>query len=307
MTVPPQSTPQRKGVILAGGRGSRLFPATLPVSKQLLPVYDKPMIYYPLSVLMLAAIRDILIITTPHDAVLFHRLLGDGSQWGIRFRYAVQEEPRGLADALLIAETVFGSAPLCLILGDNIFFGHGLAAKLQHAAARPAGATIFAYAVSDPERYGVIELDDQLRPLSIEEKPRHPKSRFAVTGLYFYDADAFAIARTLVPSARGELEITDVNRVYLERGRLVADILGRGSAWLDTGTHQALHQAGNFVEVIEARQGFKIACVEEVAWRMGFIDEQQLLRLAEPLRSSDYGCYLQALLTDIDPAGPFNP
>ena len=288
----------RKGIILAGGNGTRLYPATLAVSKQLLPVYDKPMIYYPLSVLMLAGIRDVLIIITPRDEAQFRGLLGDGTQLGIRISYAVQSQPEGLAQAFLIGKDFIGDRPVCLILGDNIFFGQGLAERLQQASARIDRATVFAYAVSDPQRYGVVEFDAEMRPIGIEEKPRRPKSPFAITGLYFYDPEVVGIAETLSPSARGELEISDVNRAYLGRGRLDVEILGRGSAWLDTGTHLALHQAVNFVEIIEARQGLKIACIEEIAWRMGYIDDDQLRRLAHHFRQSTYGDYILGLLRE---------
>jgi len=285
-----------KGIILAGGSGSRLYPLTQVTSKQLLPVYDKPMIYYPLSTLMLAGIQDILVITTPEDAANFHRLLGDGSQWGIALSYAVQPAPSGLAQAFLIGEPFIGDDPVCLILGDNIFFGQGLAERLQAAARRTEGATVFAYFVRDPERYGVVAFNDAGEVIDIEEKPANPRSHYAVTGLYFYDNDVVSIAKGLKPSARGELEITDVNKAYLERGDLRVELLGRGAAWLDTGTHESLLQAINFVEVIESRQGLKIACPEEIAWRMGYIDAAQLERLARRLEKSSYGQYLLDLL-----------
>jgi glucose-1-phosphate thymidylyltransferase len=285
-----------RGIILAGGLGSRLFPATRAISKQLLPVYDKPMIYYPLSTMMLAGIRKILIITTPRDEPLFRELLGDGSQWGIELTFAVQTEPRGIAQAFLIGRDFIGGKPSALILGDNLFFGHGLADHLERASARPDGATVFAYGVAHPENYGVVEFDADERVISIEEKPREPRSNLAVTGLYFYDHRAPEIAASLRPSARGELEITDLNQWYLERGELHVQKLGRGYAWLDTGTPGALLQAANFVETIEERQGQKISCVEEVAYRMGFIGAEQLLDLASANGSSPYGSYLERVI-----------
>jgi glucose-1-phosphate thymidylyltransferase len=282
----------RKGIILAGGRGTRLHPATLVVSKQLLPVYDKPMIFYPLTTLMLAGIQDILIISTPEDLSLFHRLLGDGEHLGLRVSYAAQPEPGGLAQAYLIGAEAVGDGPSALILGDNIFFGHDLTQKLAEASARPAGATIFSYHVHDPERYGVVEFDAAGRATSIVEKPAHPRSRWAVTGLYFYDGEVVEIARSLKPSSRGELEITDVNRVYLERGQLFVEQLGRGFAWLDTGTPASLTEATQFVHALERRQGLRIGCPEEVAYRVGLIDRAQLERLGRALEKSEYGRYL---------------
>ena len=286
----------RKGIILAGGSGTRLYPLTRVMSKQLLPVYDKPMIFYPLATLMQAGIREIQVITTPHEQALFQNLLGDGSDWGIHLEYAVQPEPEGLAQALLIADEFLAGGPSCLILGDNIFHGGGLRQVLQQANTREQGATVFGYWVKDPERYGVVEFDDDDRVLSIEEKPAKPRSHYAVTGLYFYDGRASEFASQLEPSARGELEITDLNRKYLEDGSLAVERLGRGYAWLDTGTHESLQQASSFIETIESRQGLKVACPEEIAFLQGWIDAAQMERLAEPLRKSGYGEYLLDIL-----------
>jgi glucose-1-phosphate thymidylyltransferase len=292
------SNKARKGIILAGGSGTRLHPATLAISKQLIPVYDKPMIYYPLSALLLAGIRDILIISTPQDTPRFEQLLGDGARWGLKLQYAVQPSPDGLAQAFLIGEQFLDGAPSALVLGDNIFYGHDLGRRLAAASASDAGATVFAYPVTDPERYGVVEFNAQGQAVSLEEKPAKPKSRYAVTGLYFYDDQVVAHAKALKPSPRGELEITDLNRRYLEAGQLDVQLFGRGDAWLDTGTHDSLLEAGAFVQTLEKRQGLKACCPEEICWRQGWITDAQLAELAQPLAKSGYGQYLQQVLTD---------
>jgi len=291
----------RRGIILAGGSGTRLHPLTLPVSKQLMPVYDKPMIYYPLSVLMLAGIREIQIITTPHDRPAFEHLLGDGAGWGLQIEYAVQPRPEGLAQAFHIGAEFVGSNPSALVLGDNIFYGHGLPELLRRANDRTQGATVFGYYVANPQAYGVVSFDSHGQAEAIEEKPDEPKSNYAVTGLYFYDGSAVELAKEVRPSARGELEITDLNRLYLERGNLHVELMGRGYAWLDTGTHASLLDAANYVRIVEERQGLKISCPEEIAWRMGYIDDAQLEQLAEPLKKSGYGQYLLAQLAERRP------
>jgi glucose-1-phosphate thymidylyltransferase len=292
-----------KGIILAGGRGTRLFPLTIAVSKQLLPVYDKPMVYYPLSMLMLAGIRDILVISSPEALPAFRVLLGDGSQWGLHFTYAEQADPRGLADAFIVGKEFIESDPVCLILGDNIFFGHNLPSQLRAAAQLKEGATVFAYPVKDPERYGVVEFDENGLAISIEEKPKQPRSHYAVPGIYFYDNQVVGIAEKLKPSSRGELEITDLNCVYLAKGQLRVEVIGRGVAWLDAGTHEALLQAGSFVQVVEDRQGMMISCPEEIAYRLGYIDKELLRAQADAMRGNEYGAYLLSLLEDKLPGG----
>ena len=290
-----------KGIILAGGSGTRLHPLTTTVSKQLMPVYDKPMIYYPLATLMQSGIRDVLVITTPRDQLAYADLLGDGSQWGIRIQYTVQASPDGLAQAFLLGEDFIGQSPVCLVLGDNIFYGAGFTSKLKRAAQRAEGASVFAYYVHDPERYGVVEFDAAGRAIGIEEKPDAPRSHYAVTGLYFYDNDVVSVAKGITPSPRGELEITDVNRHYLEQGSLQVEVMGQGTAWLDTGTHQSLLDAGNFIRVIEERQGLKVACLEEIAYRLGYITADEVLALAAPLVKSGYGAYLETMVSEGGP------
>ena len=290
-----------KGIILAGGSGTRLHPLTTTVSKQLMPVYDKPMIYYPLATLMQSGIRDVLVITTPRDQLAYADLLGDGSQWGIRIQYTVQASPDGLAQAFLLGVDFIGQSPVCLVLGDNIFYGAGFNSKLRRAAQRTDGASVFAYYVHDPERYGVVEFDAEGRAIGIEEKPAAPRSHYAVTGLYFYDNEVISVAKGIKPSPRGELEITDVNRHYLEQGSLQVEVMGQGTAWLDTGTHQSLLDAGNFIRVIEERQGLKVACLEEIAYRMGYITADEVLALAAPLIKSGYGAYLETMVSEGGP------
>ena len=290
-----------KGIILAGGSGTRLHPLTTTVSKQLMPVYDKPMIYYPLATLMQSGIRDVLVITTPRDQLAYADLLGDGSQWGISIQYTIQASPDGLAQAFLLGEEFIGQSPVCLVLGDNIFYGAGFTSKLRRAAQRADGASVFAYYVHDPERYGVVEFDAEGRAIGIEEKPTAPRSHYAVTGLYFYDNDVISVAKGITPSARGELEITDVNRHYLEQGSLHVEVMGQGTAWLDTGTHQSLLDAGNFIRVIEERQGLKVACLEEIAYRMGYITADEVLAQAAPLFKSGYGAYLETMVSEGGP------
>ena len=290
-----------KGIMLAGGSGTRLHPLTTTVSKQLMPVYDKPLIYYPLATLMQSGIRDILIITSPRDQLAYADLLGDGSQWGINLQYTIQASPDGLAQAFLLGEDFIGQSPVCLVLGDNIFYGAGFTSKLRRAAQRSDGASVFAYYVHDPERYGVVEFDAHGRAIGIEEKPDAPRSHYAVTGLYFYDNDVISVAKGITPSARGELEITDVNRHYLEQGSLQVEVMGQGTAWLDTGTHQSLLDAGNFIRVIEERQGLKVACLEEIAYRLGYITADQVMALAAPLVKSGYGAYLETMVSEGGP------
>ena len=290
-----------KGIMLAGGSGTRLHPLTTTVSKQLMPVFDKPLIYYPLATLMQSGIRDILIITSPRDQLAYADLLGDGSQWGINLQYTIQASPDGLAQAFLLGEDFIGQSPVCLVLGDNIFYGAGFTSKLRRAAQRSDGASVFAYYVHDPERYGVVEFDAEGRAIGIEEKPDAPRSHYAVTGLYFYDNDVISVAKGITPSARGELEITDVNRHYLEQGSLQVEVMGQGTAWLDTGTHQSLLDAGNFIRVIEERQGLKVACLEEIAYRLGYITADEVLALAAPLVKSGYGAYLETMVSEGGP------
>lgn len=287
-----------KGILLAGGSGTRLYPITEAVSKQLVPIYDKPMIYYPLSTMMLAGIKDILLISTPRDTPHFEELLGNGSQLGINISYKVQEKPNGLAQAFILGADFIGDDSVCLILGDNIYYGSGLSKLVQHSAQKTIGATVFGYQVNDPERFGVVEFDEDHHVKSIEEKPEHPASNYAVTGMYFYDNQVVDIAKNLKPSARGELEITDINKVYLKRGQLDVELLGRGYAWLDTGTHESLHEASGFIETVQKRQNLKVACLEEVAYRMGYIDKEQVYKLAQPLKKNDYGQYLLRLIAE---------